>query len=393
MSTVTTDWRPILQELAPVIGGTSGVLDTIVLEAGALDLVAGELKRRGLKRPVLVVDGTTQRVAGSRLEQSLREEGIEPDVCVILPDDQGDVLADERSIVQLLLQVPPGAADVLIAVGSGTLHDVTRFAAHRTQLPFVSVPTAPSVDGFTSAGAPIIIRGVKQTVQACAPIAIYADLDILREAPQQMIAAGFGDMLGKYTSLYDWKVSHLLSGESFDERVYEMTKHALDVTVQHSTAIGRRTEEGILALISALIESGLAMLLLGQSYPASGGEHHLSHYWEMEYLRRGNRQLLHGAKVGAACAEIARLYHGAVEHGRYPAGRPEAIDRHGETLRGWLEDVPSEGEIRGLLVAVGGPASRVELGIDDELFMRSMRQAHTVRLNRHTLLRALNEAE
>ncbi len=87
-------------------------------------------------------------------------------------------------------------------------------------------------------------------------------------------------MLGKYTSLFDWKVSNLLSGEAYDERVYEMTKHALDVTVEHAEAIGARSEEGILALISALIESGLTMLLLGQSYPASGGGHHLSHYWE-----------------------------------------------------------------------------------------------------------------
>ncbi|MMZ63587.1 Glycerol-1-phosphate dehydrogenase [NAD(P)+] [compost metagenome] len=133
------------------------------------------------------------------------------------------------------------------------------------------------------------------------------------------------------------------------------------------------------------------MLLFGQSHPASGAEHHLSHYWEMEYLRRGRRALLHGAKVGVACAEISRLYHDAAERGVYPGGEPEALRQHGGQVREWLAAVPGEAAIRELLRLAGGPSSRQELGIDDELLAASLREAHLIR-DRHTLLRALNEA-
>lgn len=109
-------------------------------------------------------------------------------------------------------------------------------------------------------------------------------------------------------------------------------------------------------------------------------------------MRRGHRALLHGAKVGVACAEISRLYHAAVDRGLYPAGEPEALLQHSEQVRAWLADLPSDAEIRELLRQAGGPSSLEELGIDDELFARSLNEAHLVRMNRHTLLRALNEA-
>ena len=144
--------------------------------------------------------------------------------------------------------------------------------------------------------------------------------------------------------------------------------------------------------MSALIESGIAMLLFGQSHPASGAEHHLSHYWEMEYLRNGRQALLHGAKVGVACVEITRLYKDAAEHGVFPGSEPEALKQYGGQVRAWLADVPSPAELTELLHQAGGPSSLKELGIGDELFARSLCEAHEIRSNRHTLLRALNEA-
>lgn len=366
-------------------------LKVIELDRGVIRKVAPYLLEQGYRQILLVADDHTYAAAGEQLMGLLEVAGVKTRVVLIQPDAQGDVVADEIAIVQLLLEIRPDETDALLAVGSGTIHDIVRFAAHKTGKPFVSVPTAPSVDGFTSAGAPLIVRGVKKTVPAVPPVAIFADLDILMAAPQRLVAAGFGDMLGKYTSLFDWKFSHLTAGEPYDEQAAAITERALRSCVSHAEAIGARTEEGIRALMTALIESGIAMLLFGQSHPASGAEHHLSHYWEMEYLRQGRRALLHGAKVGVACAEIARVYHAAGE-GTLPGAEPAALREHREQVRAWLRDLPGEAELRGLLRQAGGPSTLAELGIGEELFARSLREAHRVR-DRRTLLRALNEAE
>lgn len=372
--------------------GAESLLERLILEPGAIRQIVPYVQERQFTRLVIAVDMNTYEAAGKELAFILKVAGIEFTLCELMPNETGDVVADEPTLVQLMLELETGISDALVAVGSGTIHDIVRFASHKCGIPFISVPTAPSVDGFTSAGAPLIIRGIKKTIPAVPPIAIFADLDILKKAPQRLVAAGFGDMLGKYTSLFDWKFSNLTASEPYNEQVALITRQALESCVKHVEEIGKRTEEGIRVLMTALIESGVAMLMFGQSHPASGAEHHVSHYWEMEYLRRGHRALLHGAKVGVACAEISRLYHHAIERGNFPYAKPEQWDQYHEQITAWITSVPDEANIRELLKQVGGPSTLEELGIDDDLFKSSLKEAHQVRLNRHTLLRALNEA-
>jgi glycerol-1-phosphate dehydrogenase [NAD(P)+] len=180
--------------------------------------------------------------------------------------------------------------------------------SHRTRGQFISVPTAPSVDGFTSIGAPMIIEGVKKTVYCHAPIAIFADLNTLCAAPQAMIAAGFGDMLGKYTSIADWRLGQLLWDEPYDESIALRTLAAVQQCTDNVEGIGRAEPQALGALFDALVESGYCMLDFGQSRPASGAEHHYSHFWEMKLLREGRPAVLHGAKVGVATVLVAGLY-------------------------------------------------------------------------------------
>lgn len=374
----------LLQSVEPCRCGQHRAItmDAIIVERGALGQTASYLQDRGHRHVALVADANTLRAAGEALHARLEEAGIETTVIVLKPDDRGDIAADEQSLVQLLLEVRHEATSALLAVGAGTIHDLVRFAAYKMGKPFVSVPTAPSVDGFTSIGAPLIIRGIKTTVPAIAPEAIFADLDVLMAAPQPMIAAGFGDMLGKYTSLFDWKFGHLTAGEPYCEAAADITRRALDACVNAAGDIGARSEEGVRVLTNALIESGLAMLLFGQSHPASGSEHHLSHYWEMEYIRLGRKQLLHGAKVGVACGVIAEFIR-SVEAGG-------TLQQHWGEIVSQLPRVPSPDTIRDLLRQVGGPTSPEALGIEEELLRRSLREAHLVR-NRATLLKAYNE--
>ncbi|MCD9025807.1 sn-glycerol-1-phosphate dehydrogenase [Cohnella silvisoli] len=361
-------------------------IQTVLIEPAATKSIAPYLKENNYRRVSIVADANTYEVIGRALEDSAQASGINVQVTLIKPDKQGDVIADEASVVQLLLDLKLHSAEIVIAAGSGTLHDIARFSAFTVGIPFVSVPTAPSVDGFNSVGAPLIIRGDKQTILAIGPSAIFADLDILTKAPDSMIAAGFGDMLGKYTSLFDWKFGTLAGGEPYSEAVAERTRRALLQCVDNSNEIAKRTPLGIEILMRALIESGFAMLQFGQSHPASGAEHHLSHYWEMEFIRTGRRQILHGAKVGVACAQISSLYH------RLSIDSPDLFPpMHRQAIIDEIERIPDEYTIKELLRKVGGPATTEELGIGEELLERSLREADRIRPNRQTLLKRYNE--
>ncbi|THF83682.1 sn-glycerol-1-phosphate dehydrogenase [Cohnella fermenti] len=363
-------------------------IDPVLIEVGAIARVAPYLSGKGFKRVGLVADRTTYAIAGEALEAAIAGSGVQVQSTLIAPNAQGDVIADEASLVQLILDAKRFGAEVILAVGSGTLHDIARFTAYAISVPFVSVPTAPSVDGFNSVGAPLILRGDKTTIQTIGPIAIFADLDILTKAPAPLVAAGFGDMLGKFTSLFDWSFGRAAAGEIYSDVVADMTRRALEKCVANVEAIAERTPDGIRVLTEALVESGFAMLLLGQSHPASGAEHHLSHYWEMEFLRTGRKQILHGAKVGVACGVIADRYKRWADEGPLPSLPAE---KQAE-IREALAAIPPADVIKGWLRKIGGPAETEELGVSEELLARSLKEAHRIRPNRFTLLRAYNES-
>ncbi|MFS0725755.1 sn-glycerol-1-phosphate dehydrogenase [Paenibacillus sp. 1P07SE] len=367
---------------------------TIRIEAGALTQAAQYVKERGCRTVLLAVDDRTYEAAGRRLEQLLAAAGTAPALCAIRPLATGDVVADETSVVQLLLEAQRSQAELILAVGGGTIHDLVRYVAYTTHVPFLSIPTAASVDGFTSLGAPLLIRGHKLTIPAARPVALFADLDILTRAPQELAAAGFGDMLGKYTSLFDWRFGSWTSGEAYLAPAAELTRQALEDCIRHTEAIRRRDETGIAMLMRSLVESGLAMRLFGQSHPASGAEHHLSHYWELAHLRAGKRQLLHGAKVGAATVEISRLYRRLIEDGWYDdasTGRPE-LQRHRPEIGRAVRAIPEPAGLQELLRQVGAPAAPSELGLENGLIQASLREAHLIRPERATLLRLYNES-
>lgn len=366
-------------------------MDTIEISAGALQLLPGYLKKKQYEHVMLVVDDKTYAAAGKEAEAGLKQANINVTVTFITPNEAGDVVADERSVVELLLAIQQSRPQVVIAVGSGTIHDIVRYSAFTVELPFISVPTAPSVDGFNSKGAPLIIRGYKQTIIAIGPDAVFADLSILTKAPQALIAAGVGDIIGKYTSLFDWKFGHLTNDEPYSELAAQITEHALEKCIQAISLIANREDEGIAKLTSALIESGIAMLLFGKSHPASGAEHHLSHYWEMEYIQQGKKQLLHGAKVGVSCIEIAGLYHGlASQDYGLKVNIRASIRENWTEIKRLIFSIPAPSELALLLASVGGPTTIEELGIHKQLLNDSLHKAHLIRPERYTLLHAYN---
>lgn len=406
----------------------------IVIAADALSRLAEYVREEGIGRIALVCDSRTWEAAGRAVKEKLVGAGMTSVDTMVLQDRaNGEVVADEAAIVEAMLGLEPGT-EALAAVGSGTIHDIVRFVCHRSGRRFLSVPTAPSVDGFASVGAPLILRGFKQTVSACAPEAIFADLSVLGRAPQAMVAAGFGDMLGKYTSLADWQLGRILTGEPYSQECAELTRQALELCVANAPAMKGGNEAGMRALTEGLIASGISMLLLGNSRPASGAEHHLSHFWEMRFLTEGRKPLLHGAKVGAAAVIVAGLYGklgrlletatdaelaaavrmdeaadrkliaeafgaiaGQVEAENYPGGRlpfdagmlrERIVAQRGELLA-VVRSVPEPHRLAALLEAVGGATEPEQLGIEPALVAASLGAAHFVR-SRMTVLKLLH---
>ncbi len=279
-------------------------IDPIYVGEQAVPKLVGYCEGQRLNRFALIADTNTFRALGERVETALKAGGYEVHSIVL---EGKEIIADEHYLTEVLVRAPLGPCTFL-AVGSGTLTDITRFISDRTGRPFISLPTAPSVDGFTSIGAPLVISGVKTTIICQSPLAVFADLETLCNAPQPMIAAGFGDMLAKITSLADWKLGSLVWDEPFDPVIYKRSEAAIESCISHARQIGQRSPEGVRRLMDALIESGLCMLDFGSSRPASGAEHHASHYWEMKLLQEHRPAILHGAKVGVATIHILEQY-------------------------------------------------------------------------------------
>ena len=221
-------------------------------------------KQRRLAEFLLVADENTYRALGQAVEVALIAQGYDV-VTVVLKGKE--VIADEHYLMRVLLSADRRERTFL-AVGSGTITDITRFVSYRVGREFISLPTAPSVDGFTSIGAPLVVGGLKQTVICQAPAAVFADLPTLAVAPRRLIAAGFGDLIGKYFSLSDWKLGHLLWDEPYDEGIAGRMLGAAQSCADQVQEIAGGSVEGIRRLMEGLIEAGFGMLEFGNTSPA-----------------------------------------------------------------------------------------------------------------------------
>ncbi len=288
------------------------------IEEGALDRLA-----ENVPRPALVVmDANTEAVAGARVARELGADVLR------LP---ADLHATEDAAAQVGMRLRAG----LVAVGSGALTDNVRYAAHSAGRDFVSVPTAASMDGYASSVAALERDGVKLTLPARAPSAIFADPRIVAAAPTELTRAGIGDLLGKTTARVDWLAAHLLYGED-----WRALAPLPDLDVAALLAGELQASAG---LLHALIESGLVMAAVGSSRPASGCEHHASHFWDLLAGRGVRPRALHGLQVGYATGFAMRLqrfaFGGGVALPRRPQPVAEPLDA---AARAWLGEPPPD---------------------------------------------------
>ena len=189
------------------------------------------------------------------------------------------------------------AADVIVGVGGGTINDICKILAGLTGRPYLIVGTAPSMDGFASDTSSMVVDGLKSSLPTAGARAILGDTDILAAAPGELLAAGLGDMLAKYISLAEWRISAEVNGEYFCPHVANLVRRSLDKCAAAAEGLSRRDPDAVGCVMEGLVLSGLAMGFAGVTRPASGMEHYFSHIWDMralafdrpEHLQRRNR--------------------------------------------------------------------------------------------------------
>jgi len=274
--------------------------DFCVIEAGGLANIDEYIRRSGLKGiAVSIYDENTYNATAGMHPKADKE--------IILPPE--NLHADNHGVLAATEQLPENC-DYLIAIGSGTIHDITRYCAYKKGIPFVSCPTAASVDGFCSSVAAMTWNGFKKTFEAAAPRIVIADLNIISKAPRFLTNAGFGDMIGKFIALADWKIAHILTDEYFCATIHDMTMEAAKAVTECAQAIKDGDITAYEKLSYGLCMSGLAMQMLGNSRCASGAEHHISHLIEMQPEGLGVKSdALHGEKVGVGTLIASREYH------------------------------------------------------------------------------------
>lgn len=280
-------------------------IDTILIEPDALKKLPELLKRETYYHICILEDETTKQVMGEQVEQLVADCNYKVSK-IVLPKDH--LLPDEAGIGSVVTELPVNC-DLILAVGSGTINDLGKFVSYKTGIPYMIIATAPSMDGFASNVAAMVTKRAKETYEAQMPKAIIADTKLMLDAPLELIAAGVGDVLGKYVCLTDWKLSHILTGEYYCEYVANIVKDSVE-KVRHAAEVlaERRDLQCIEELMEGLVLSGIAMSYVGNSRPASGSEHHLGHFWEMHFLQHGEHGAYHGAKVGVGTVVCLKMY-------------------------------------------------------------------------------------
>lgn len=295
------------------MGEHSAPLEKAVIEQGAILQLPKVLK--DYNDIYIVADETTYRVLGKQAEELLLAAGkrVRTHILtgIVLPNAQniGDVLIhlyDPKADSDIFKYSPK--PDFILGVGSGVINDICRLVSYRVGLPYGIAGTAPSMDGYASAGSPILFDGSKATIKCTTPKYIIADLDIMKDAPFPMLLSGIGDMFGKYTGLLDWELARDYNGDYFCDEIANEVLEATDRCLKNGYELKDRSPKCIGNIIEGFLVTGLGMAFTGNSRPASGSEHIIAHAWELESVEKGEKPNLHGMEVCEGTLIVAHMY-------------------------------------------------------------------------------------
>ncbi len=253
---------------------------------------------------VIVADERTYAAAGADVRESFRRAGHACEETFLFGPD----LYAEHSFVERLQEALATSRAIPVAVGSGTINDLTKLVAHRLGRPYLVVATAASMDGYTAYGASITYRGSKQTFDCPAPRAVLADLDVIAQAPRGMNAAGYADLFAKGVAGADWILADAAGVEPIDRAVWSTVQDFLPSWVDSPGGVARAEPACLRRLVVGLMMSGFAMQAARTSRPASGADHQFSHLWDMQHHAHNGAAPSHGFKVGIGTLASLELY-------------------------------------------------------------------------------------
>jgi glycerol-1-phosphate dehydrogenase [NAD(P)+] len=322
--------EPHILELPRRVSVGKGVLDTIDQDLRSLG-IAG--------RPLVLVDDTTLRIAGERVISALSDWNP-------AKENVADSTVEEAERIRRTAE----GSSCIVSVGGGKIIDVGKVASFRLGIPFISVPTAPSHDGIASERASLTDRDGKASFRARPPLAVIADIAVLMNAPQRLIASGAADALSNLTSVQDWKLGRDAKGEYYSDYAAYLAKSSAKMILRSAVMIGRREERGIRDLMEALLTSSISMSLAGSSRPASGAEHAFSHV-----LDSLGSKSLHGEQCGVGAIMMSFLQ-----------------ERKWELVRDTLREV-------------GAPVTAAGLGVSEGMIISALVKAGTLR-DRYSIL-------
>ncbi len=332
----------------------------------------------------IIADNNTYPLCGDYVVDALGNKGVS----VLILKSEGHLVPNEAAIEKMNKAITDDT-DLIIGIGSGVMQDLCKYVSFEKGLPYFIIATAPSMDGYASVGSALIIDSMKVTYNAHVPQVIICDTEIMKDAPMDMIRAGYGDILGKFSCLNDWKLSHIVNDEYYCEYVADLTYEMLNRTKDLGQRLQNREPEAIQILAEALIGVGIAMAYVGNSRPASGSEHHLAHYFEIVGIVKNEPYFMHGTDVAYSAvytqklreklltmdmpreksdhntekweSEVKRIYHTASDGvialqnklGWYNADRNAVYRARWEEIKKVLADTPSSDELVEYLDSVG----------------------------------------
>ncbi|MCA0174634.1 iron-containing alcohol dehydrogenase family protein [Bacillus sp. RAR_GA_16] len=192
--------------------------------------------------------------------------------------------------------------DVVVAMGGGMIIDYGKYISFSRKLPFISMPTSASNDGFASSNCSLIVNQKKTTVPAQVPFGIIADLEVIQQAPLHFLLAGVGDLMSNITALYDWEFEERHGKSHVNAFAAMLSKKAVNSFIR-TPMTDLQNPIFIKELVSSLTMGGVATVISGNSAPISGSEHLISHALDKQL----SKPYMHGIQVGLATYIMANV--------------------------------------------------------------------------------------